>query len=91
MSNEARSQRELTEKIDQVIRERIQKGREADDQGYPIAAVPASDKYSLAKQVGVEMEDVQERLEAICDEVTDRDGYAAVPRYRLRPNTCDPH
>ncbi len=84
MTSKARSQGDVIQKIDQVIRERIREGRESDDHGNPIAAVPASDKHGLARDVGVEMEDIQKRLEAICDEVTDQDGHAAVPRYRLR-------
>ena len=86
MTNEAGSRGDVVEKIDQVIRERIREGRETDDHGNPIAAVPASDKHGLARDVGVEMEDIQERLDAICDEVTEQDGHAAVPRYRLREN-----
>ena len=75
-------------KIDQAIRDRVTDTDEYDSMGNPVAAVPASDKHGLALQVGVELSDVEERMEAICEEVPAETKFAAVPRYRLRGKTA---
>jgi len=83
MSSEKPS-KDLTSRIDDAIRDRIRDTDEFDNLGNPVAAVPASDKYALARQVRVEMEDVEQRLNAICEEIQEEDPHAVVPRYRLR-------
>jgi hypothetical protein len=79
---------EAIRKIDEAIRDRVRETDEYDSLGNPVAAVPASDKHGLALQVGVELADVEERMEAICEEVPAETKFAAVPRYRLRSQSA---
>jgi hypothetical protein len=75
---------ELIARIDQAIRERILETDEFDRLGNPVAAIPASDKHGLALKTGTQIEDVEQRLSAICEEVVEEGRFEAVPRYRLR-------
>jgi hypothetical protein len=49
-----------------------------------VAAIPASDKFGWAKEAGTDLDLVDARLNAICEEVDLDDEHAAVPRYRVR-------
>ena len=80
----------LTDRIDEAIRERIRETDEFDSLGNPVAAIPASDKLGLAKKTGAEIEDVEQRLNAICDEILEEASFAAVPRYRVRGEAVPP-
>jgi hypothetical protein len=83
---------EVIRKIDDAIRDRILETDESDSRGNPVAAVPASDKHGLALKVGVALENIEERLDAICEEILEDDVHAAVPRYRLRGHpSADPN
>jgi hypothetical protein len=84
MKNRQQQEHHLVQRIDRAIRERIQEAYESDRRGIPHAAIPASDKYGLARECGVELDEIQERLDAICEEVDTDDPFAAIPRYRLR-------
>ena len=75
---------EVIRRIDDAIRNRILETDEFDSRGNPVSAVPASDKHGLALKVGVGLEDIEERLDTICEEILVQDIHAAVPRYRLR-------
>ncbi len=74
----------MIERIDEAIRERIRETEEFDSLGNPVAAIPASDKLGLAKRTGAEIEDIEQRLNAICEEVVEEERFEAVTRYRLR-------
>jgi hypothetical protein len=82
--------RALTERIDDAIRERIRETEEFDRLGNPVAAIPASDKLGLAKKTGAEIEDVEQRLNSICEEIVEENSFAAVPQYRLRGQAVPP-
>ena len=84
MTNRQQQKHDIVQRIDRAIRERIQEAYESDRRGIPHAAIPASDKYGLARECGVQLDDIQKRLDAICDEVDTDDPFAAIPRYRLR-------
>jgi hypothetical protein len=96
MSDTHPTQRALTDRIDDAIRERIRETDESDRLGNPVAAIPASDKLGLANRTGAKIEDVEQRLNAICEEIVEETSFAAVPRYRLRgkavppPDECRP-
>jgi hypothetical protein len=87
MSNQQPTTRTLINRIDQAIRGRILETDEFDSLGNPVAAIPASDKLGLAKKTGAQIEDVEQRLNVICEEVVEEERFEAVPRYRLRGDT----
>jgi hypothetical protein len=84
MTPQKAKKNEQIQELDQAIRERILAAGEVDKDGTPIAAIPASDKFGLAKQVGVELEDVEQRLDATCEQIMEEERLAVAPRYRLR-------
>ncbi len=90
MSDHRPMRNALTKRIDEAIRERIRETDEFDSLGNPVAAIPASDKLGLAKQTGAEIEDIQQRLNAICEEVVEEERFEAVTRYRLRGEAVPP-
>ena len=87
MSNQQPTNQALTNRIDEAIRDRIRETDEFDGLGNPIAAIPASDKLGLARKTGAEIEHVEQRLNAICEEIVGEERFEAVPRYRLRGDT----
>jgi hypothetical protein len=90
MNDQQPTKRTLMDRIDEAIRERIRETDEFDTLGNPVAAIPASDKLGLAKKTGAEIEDVEQRLNAICEEIVEENSFAAVPRYRLRGEAVPP-
>jgi hypothetical protein len=83
MSAKQHTQQELARQVDSMIRGYIAENGERDDLGFRVAAIPASDKFGWAKKAGTDLEFVDARLNAICEEVALDDEHAAVPRYRL--------
>jgi hypothetical protein len=90
MSNQQSTTRALMDRIDEAIRDRIRETDEFDRLGNPVAAIPASDKLGLAKKTGAEIEHVEQRLNAICEEIVGEERFEAVPRYRLRGEAVRP-
>jgi hypothetical protein len=84
MTQKPPQDREVIRRIDDAIRSRILESDDYDSRGNPVAAVPASDKHGLALKTGVGIEDIEQRLNTICEEILVEDIHAAVPRYRLR-------
>ncbi|TVS19913.1 MAG: hypothetical protein EA424_06670 [Planctomycetaceae bacterium] len=80
----------LIDRIDEAIRERILETEEFDSLGNPVAAIPASDKHGLAIKTGTQIQDVEQRLNVICEEVVEEERFEAVPRYRLRGQAVPP-
>jgi hypothetical protein len=89
---ESRSQLEKqADELDAMICDRVRQSGEKDEAGRPVAAVPASDKYALAKRAGVDLEFVEQRFDALCDIMPLEDEHVVVPRYRLKDAAMRPH
>jgi hypothetical protein len=67
-----------------MIRKYIAERGECDERGVRVAAVSASDKFGWAKEAGTDLDFVDARLNANCEEVGLDDEHAAVPRYRMK-------
>jgi len=69
----------ITEKIDELIREHFRATAGADDE----APVSVSDKWGWAKDLHVDLEVIDARLEKLCSAKPPRDEHETVPRYQL--------
>lgn len=83
-ANNNASENNKANEVDSLIREHIEKRSESSDSGLPVAAVSTSDRFSWAKQADVGLEFVDERLEAVCQELKTTDERLAVPRFRMK-------
>lgn len=70
--------------LSRLIEEHFEKAAEDEDQGHPVAPVSASDKLHWANKAGVNLQEVDQRLNAMCDPVIRPSRFSAVDRYRLR-------
>lgn len=71
---------DMTEKIDELIREHFHTTAGADDQ----APISVSDKWRWAKNLHVDLEVIDARLEKLCSAKPPRDEHETVPRYQLK-------
>lgn len=84
MKTHEHSQTDVTKQVDCLVKQHLVEAAEATDDGKPVAAVSASDRFSWAKQAGVDIEFIDRRMAAICEQVTASDQHWAVPRYRMK-------
>jgi len=82
MNHQTASQKEKI--VDQLIHDHFAQLNESDDQGRPISPFSAADKLHLANRAGADLEMVERRLKALCDELPPADHLVAVPRYCLK-------
>ena len=82
------TEQELVREVDRLIANHFAESQQTDDQGRPLAAVSAADKFSWAKHSGATLELVEERLSAVCDDATPPDEKHVVPQFRLKARTA---
>lgn len=76
---------DAAKKVDSLIKEHLVQHAETTENGLPVAAVSASDRFSWAKHAGVDLDFVDHRLGVICHELkVSEDKHWAVPRYRMK-------
>lgn len=73
-----------THQIDELIDEQFAKSNERDERGETIASVSVSDKLTWANRTNVELDEIEKRLAAVCEEVPLDDPHAVARRYRKR-------
>lgn len=79
------SQIDVAKEVDCLIKKHLVEEAETADDGLPVAAVSSSDRCSWAKQAGVEIEFVDQRLATICEEIaSSEEKHWAVPRFRMK-------
>lgn len=84
MTSKQSSTNTTTDNLDYLIKEHITENDESRGGEPPVAAVSASDRFSWAKQAGVEVDVVDRYMAITCQEVKNIDEHWAVPRYRLK-------
>ena len=71
------------QQVDNLIVDHFQENPAGDDDQL-IAAVSASHKLQWANSAAVGFEEVESRLEQLCEYLGEEDEHSAVPRYRLK-------
>lgn len=85
MTTTDQSQVEAAKQVDCLIERHLVEEAETADDGFPMAAVSSSDRFGWAKQVGVEIGFVDQRLATICEEISaSEEKHWAVPRFRMK-------
>lgn len=76
---------DVGKEVDCLIKKHLVEKAETADDGLPVAAVSASDRFSWAKQAGVQIDFVDQRLATICHEIpASEEKHWAVPRFRMK-------
>ena len=70
--------------VDSLIEQHFEEACEAEENGSRIAPFSAADKLHMANRAGVDLEVVERRMQALCEELPHIDRFAAVPRYRYK-------
>jgi hypothetical protein len=76
---------DVQEHLDQLIEDHFRQAAENSDGDAWIAPVSASDKLHWATRTGLDLEQIDRRLNEISSQEPPPNRFAVAPRYRLRP------
>lgn len=80
------SRNDAAKQVDRLIEQHMSEQGETVNGESPVAAISTSDRFSWAKQAGVEVDFIDRRVAKICDEIKSDNEHWAVPRYRIKSN-----